>query len=79
MVKEGAIKEASPRVMSTSIMSLFITTGVAVHGITRPLPRSLNFAMGMAGGFGSEEFVGMGREPVNETWALRDSSHVWSV
>lgn len=67
MPKSGTSMEASPRVMSTSIISLFTTTGVAVQGICRPLPRSLNLAMPIAGGFGSEELVGMGRAVVNET------------
>lgn len=79
MQKEGTIREARPRVMSISIISLFTTTGVEVQGIWRPFPSSLNLAIGMAGGFGPEELVGTGRAPVNETWALSDSSQVWRV
>jgi len=67
MPKSGTSREASPRVMSMRAMSRFTVTGVAVHGSWRPLPRSLNFAMGMAGGFGSEVLVGIGRAVVKDT------------
>lgn len=79
MPKSGTRREASPRVISMRAMSRFTVTGVAVQGSWRPLPRSLNLAMGMAGGFGSDEFVGVGRAVVNETCALSASSQVWSV
>lgn len=69
MLKFGTRMAASLRVMSSSIMSLLMVTGVADVGISRPFPSSLNLAIGILGGFGSSVLVvlGKGLVFVNET------------
>lgn len=67
MEKFGTKREASPLVMSKSIISLFTVTGIAEVGICKPFPSNLNFAIGRLGGLGSSVLASESLEVVNET------------